>query len=642
MFPGAVAWFTLNFTSTAIDEIQLLGGSQLVLMGSSSLNVKNVSGDGTGFLYVSPSSTLKITSLLDSCSKIFKGAELVLLNSLPRVDLTRSILVYGKLTLERSPSVYVGREGGTLTMFPQSSPSSLTFGDLKLEPNGKLQLLNYDVNSPENCRWVVESTKSTISLGSGSRVDIFCPLSMKGDKLISEKGSSFTIHGNGSLSNISMNVVSLDGKLDPGFLSIGNGWKELVVGTNGQFRFMPHREIKVDRIVVSGMLQVEGPLRLRGRSAAAVNTFIIEAGGSVEFDANSLLSHLVSIINNENNLFASSNLTNVSEVHAEYVTINGTWKANKLHIDPGWKELFVGSVGHFEFFSVGHYSFHKLSVNGSFRSLNAMIIKGLTKSRVSHINVGSSGVVNIESQKKTTIHSQLVTIDGTLSIGNLSVGSKWDQLNVSGHFYFKTDEPLNIGAIRVGGLVNTTSPLGPSSAIKGEFFLVEKKGKVRINYQGPPSGRHEGASNTALFVDNIVVHGTLEAGSLYASTTNLVIGATGVVSVDWGGAAGGEGFGYGIASSQGGSGASYGGRGGKGYGTRAVILPYGNIYKQGTWGSGGGHGQNGKGGGRGGGRIALFVNETADISGVIQMNGQPSQVFKRICLITVAETVLIV
>lgn len=615
---------------TTIDDIQLSGGSQLLLTGSSSslLSVKNVSDDGSGYIYVSPSSTLKVVSLLDSCSKIFKNAELLLSNVLPRVDLTRSVSVYGKLTLENSPNVHMGGKGGTFTMFPGASPSLLTFGDFRLEKNGKLQLLNYDVTSPEKCRWVVKSTKHRISFGLGSKVDIFCPLSMEGDKLVTEKSSVFTVHGNDSLSNISMNSVSLDGRLDAGFLSIEKGWTELVINTNGQFRFLPRGEFRLDRIVVSGKLQVEGLLHLRGKNAAVVNTFKIETGGAVEFGVAPLFSHQMSFIQDEKLLFMSSNLTNISVIHAEYVIVNGTWKAKSLRIDPGWRELTIGSTGHFEFAPVGYYAFHKLFINGQFRALNAMVIRGLTQLRVPRFNVGPQGVVTIESQEMTTIHSELVTVDGTVSIGNLSIGSRWDQLNVSGFFYFKTVEPLNIGATRIGGLVNTSSPLGPSSSIMGELFLVEAGGKVKINYQGPPIGRGEGALNTVLVMNNIIVNGVLESGSLHVSSQYLMIGSTGVVSVDWGGAVGGEGPGAGVASVQGGSGASYGGRGGKGYGTRAVNLPYGNIYKQGTWGSGGGHGQNGKGGGRGGGKIALFVNETVDVSGVIQMNGQPAQVIQ--------------
>ena len=596
-------------------------------MGSSStLAVRNVNDDGTGYLYVSPSSKLKISSLLESCSKIFKGAELVLSNVLSRVDLTRSVSVYGRLNLENSPSVYVGKDGGTFSMFPGSSPSALTFGDLRLEPNGKLRLLNYDTSTPEKCRWIVESTKARISLGSGSKMEVSCPLTMEGDQLVTEQGSVFTIHGNGSLSNVTMNSVSLDGKLEAGFLSIENGWTELNVGKNGHFRFLPHREFRIDRMIISGKLQVESPLRLRGKNAAVVKTLNIKSGGTVEFDVPPSSSHLVSIVQNEKQLFTNTNLTNTSDVHAEYVTINGSWTAKNLRIEPGWRQLTVGSAGRFEFFPVGHFAFHQLFINGNFKALTAIVVKGLTQLRLAHFNVGPSGVVSIETREQTTIHSELVTVDGTVSVGNLSIGSRWDQFDVSGKFYFQTDEPFNIGTTRVKGLVTTSSSLGPSTPLTGELFVVEAGGKVSNNYQGPPIGKGEGTVNTTVFMDNITVHGILEAGSLHVSTKSLAIGSTGVISVDWGGAAGGEGLGAGQPSTQGGSGASHGGRGGKGYGTRAVNLPYGNIYRQGTWGSGGGHGQGGKGGGRGGGRIVLFVDETLEVNGVIQMNGQPAQV----------------
>ena len=84
--------------------------------------------------------------------------------------------------------------------------------------------------------------------------------------------------------------------------------------------------------------------------------------------------------------------------------------------------------------------------------------------------------------------------------------------------------------------------------------------------------------------------------------------------------------GAGISLNIGSSGASYGGRGGRGgTTTRATNLPHANIYKCGTWGSGGG----GFDGGRGGGRI--FVNMLSNkgkctLEGTWVSNGQSATV----------------
>lgn len=79
----------------------------------------------------------------------------------------------------------------------------------------------------------------------------------------------------------------------------------------------------------------------------------------------------------------------------------------------------------------------------------------------------------------------------------------------------------------------------------------------------------------------------------------------------------------GQVSSNGGSGASHGGRGGRGYGHMKALLPYGTIFVESTWGSGGGsHTTNGNTGGRGGGYVHMYATMGIDISGSVSANGK--------------------
>lgn len=80
--------------------------------------------------------------------------------------------------------------------------------------------------------------------------------------------------------------------------------------------------------------------------------------------------------------------------------------------------------------------------------------------------------------------------------------------------------------------------------------------------------------------------------------------------------------GKGEINSNGASGASHAGRGGSGYSLAPAALPYGTIYSESTWGSGGGsHTINGNNGGRGGGIIHIYVTQSIEISGVLKANG---------------------
>lgn len=75
-------------------------------------------------------------------------------------------------------------------------------------------------------------------------------------------------------------------------------------------------------------------------------------------------------------------------------------------------------------------------------------------------------------------------------------------------------------------------------------------------------------------------------------------------------------------SSNGASGASHAGRGGRGYSTVQATGPYGNIFEESTWGSGGGSNTvNGNNGGRGGGYIHMYTTQSIEISGTITANG---------------------
>ena len=85
--------------------------------------------------------------------------------------------------------------------------------------------------------------------------------------------------------------------------------------------------------------------------------------------------------------------------------------------------------------------------------------------------------------------------------------------------------------------------------------------------------------------------------------------------------------GAGQINSNGASGASHGSRGGRGQSYIEAVDPYGTIYVESTWGSGGGsYVTNGNNGGRGGGYAHLYVRDTVIISGQISANAQNSVV----------------
>ena len=628
---GAAAWVTVS-ADHKIEEVEISGGAQLVIAGSAkNLTVDSITDDNTGYLYLLSSMQLQISTLLSPCTLIYHGAELILSDLAPNVSLERSVDVHGTLSTLGAPSVYVGAQKGVFTMHPGSGPSSLSFGELIIESSGHLQLLNYDKQSPASCRWSVALTSSKFTLSDNSKMDVECPFNLTGDQMNIGLNSALKIDGNSSVSYISMNGVSIRGTFDPGVLSLLEGWKTLRIERYGDMSFFPHGDVRINTFYSNGNFHVEGVVYLRGRDPAVTQLIEVDEYGSVQFDL-PLSSNSLVFVHNNSHKFGSHgrlSLNGVSLVHADIVVVDGTWLPNKLKIEPGWKELTVEHGGKFHFDPVGIFQLNKFLLDGDVKSLNVVKMEGLSQQKVQQCEVGFHGTVLIDSADLTTILCEYVLLSGTLRVGNLSIGSVWNDLHVNGtngKFYFETSEPLNINQIRVSGLIDTGSAIGPSAPLISDNFTIESAGEVNIHFQAQPAITVDGAINSTLYVTTLEVNGLFKLGSLYLITDNLSVGSSGRISVNGGGAQGGMGPGAGSQKDGGASGASHGGRGGRGSQTLAQQLIYGDIFSPGGWGSGGGNGSGNSGGGRGGGVIFLQINQTFDVNGVIQMNGLPGQV----------------
>lgn len=628
---GAVAWITIT-ADRKLEQIEISGGAQLVIAGSAkNLTVDSITDDNTGHLYLLSSMQLQINSLLSPCAQIFHGAELILSDMEPSVSLERTIDIYGALTIDGAPSVFLGKEQGVVTMYPGSSPSTLSFGELIIESSGHLRLMNYDIHSPASCRWAVTTSGSRFTLNDSSKMDVDCPFNLTGDQMNIGLNAALKIKGNSSVSYVSMNDVKISGTFDPGVLSLLEGWKTLRIERYGDLSFFPYGDVRLDTFYSNGNFHVEGAVYIRGRDPAVARTIEVDEYGSVKFDL-PLTSNSLVFVHNNSQEFASHgrlSLNGTSLVHADIVLVDGTWLPKKLKIEPGWKELTVEHGGMFHIDPVGVFNLNKFHLDGDVKSLNAVKMVGLSQERILQCEVGFHGVVLIESMDLTTMLCHEVFLSGTLRVGNLSIGSLWDDLTVNGtngKFYFETSHLLNINRTLVSGLLQTGSAIGPSAPLTGESFIIEPTGEVNIHYQAQPSSVVDGAINSTFLVTTVQVDGLFRLGSLYLVTDNLDVGSSGRISVDGGGALGGMGPGAGTQKDSGGSGASHGGRGGRGTQTLSQPLIYGDIFSPGGWGSGGGNGSGNTGGGRGGGRIFLEITNSFSVNGLIQMNGLSGQV----------------
>lgn len=614
-----------------LEKIELTRGAQLVIAGSAkTLTVDSITDDNTGHIYLMNSTKLQINTLLSPCARIFHGAELILTDLKPNVSLERSVDIYGTLSLRRSPVVFIGNHQGAVTMYPGSSPSNLTFGELVLKSSSRLRLLNYEKLFPRSCRWTVTMTGSKLTLETSSNFDVSCPLNLTGDQMTIGRNAALRIRANSLVSYVSMNNVQITGTFEPGVMSMLDGWASLRIERYGHMQFFPFDDVRLDTLYANGNFYTEGAVYIRGSNSAVTRTIEIDEYGRANFGLSLSANSLGFVRNNSQEYGADGihSLNGTSLVHADIVVVDGQWLPQKLKIQPGWKELTVETGGIFNFDPVGIYNIDKLYLHGSVKALNAFELAGLSQKRSLDCEVGQNGVVLIESLALTTIRCKSVVILGTLRVGNLFIGSHWDLLAVNGSygkFYFETSRPLNINQTHVSGLIQTGSAVGPTVPWTADSVTIATTGTVSIHFQAQPSVVINGTVNSTFYVTTLQIDGILRLGSLYVASDNFVVGSTGVVTVDGGGSLGGAGPGGGTRHSSGASGASYGGRGGRGAMVLAQDLIYGDIFSPGAWGSGGGNGRGGVGGGRGGGRI-FIQSQTLHVDGRIQTNGLSGQV----------------
>ena len=378
---------------------------------------------------------------------------------------------------------------------------------------------------------------------------------------------------------------------------------------------MFRHQFRIDRIQISGNLEVENQVSIRGFSSNRTQDVNIDKGGSVK-----LMSRVYDVSCGKNKVF--------SEVQAHRLHVEGLLRAGALSIRDGLDTLRIEDSGDFQFYPIGNFSFDVFNVNGKMSSFGDVVLKGRSSNRIPHAFFGPRAVgVLKKCFDRSHIEAVRVTVNGQLSTGPLSVSPYWRELLVTGTFNFLPSESFNITTTTVSGTMRTLKPFKDSLPLVGDSLNVNSGGLLSLNYQQNLDDPSSGSSPSTIRMRNTVsISGRLEAGSLNIFADDLTVSSSGLVTVDWGGFASNQGPGAGTASSSGGSGASHGGRGGRGGGTLCHRLPYGSIYVNGTWGSGGGEGQGGSNGGRGGGKVYFEIENSVHLDGAIQTLGERGQV----------------
>jgi hypothetical protein len=407
--------------------------------------------------------------------------------------------------------------------------------------------------------------------------------------------------------------VSINGRFQAGVVSPGQGWNLFGIGSQGTMTVTFHDPLPVDTVIISGNLVVSNAVTVHGYSMIKTSEFKLETGSSVKFMA-------------ESYDVSCSKKTAYSELQTLQLSIKGLFQASPLSIHDGIDDFSMSSTGNFQFYPVGEFWFNRFNVNGKMTSYRDAIFEGRHNLPIPHALFGPSSNVLIQRCfNNSRIIATRVTIAGKVVTDLLVIGHNWQELTVTGTFVFRPADTFNITKTVINGTWRSDKQFRDGMPLLGNTMVVNVGGTISLNYQQKLEEPTNGSIPSIIrMTSSIAIHGRFEAGSVDMVTNDMTISTHGLLTVDWGGYASGQGPGAGSAATSGSSGASHGGRGGEGVGVSCHRLPYGSIYRRGTWGSGGGHAGNM--GGRGGGIVFLHVHNRVQLDGRIQSLGERGKV----------------
>ena len=143
----------------------------------------------------------------------------------------------------------------------------------------------------------------------------------------------------------------------------------------------------------------------------------------------------------------------------------------------------------------------------------------------------------------SVFHLDHLTVGGTFKAGLLSIanGLRVFTVSSSGVVTVQTTGEYKIEQTNIAGHVTTYTPMKFDFPLIGTSLMVSSGGVFDIDFEGPRGSAGEGAVNSTILVDVIVIHGMWQAGSLWVICQDFTVAGGGIVMVTGGGHFGDEG-----------------------------------------------------------------------------------------------------
>lgn len=308
-------------------------------------------------------------------------------------------------------------------------------------------------------------------------------------------------------------------------LSTDPGVDKVTVGKDGTFLFTPYDEFLVHEIEVNGLMNSHTPVIFRGQRLAKVENLTIGESGTMILD---------------NNAQETKSWSGVSEMPFHYVYVNGHLKAGKIlnryinETDEGWNYMYIyNSSSIFEFETEYPFLIETVDINGTFISYKPVAITApSSSSKRLVIFIGFGGHMTLDSDSSHPIgpfasNSSINAENLVMDTGSLLEAGDThfdiDTVEISGSINARPKSKVEIRSFTVTntGKVNITTP------IILESLTVNVAGLLDIDFRRMPENTNSGnPASDILVTDNILISGTLQAGSLYIETDKMTVSGT--------------------------------------------------------------------------------------------------------------------
>ena len=345
-------------------------------------------------------------------------------------------------TKQRTTRVVINT-GGSLTLNSQGDGTSyLRMSDVQIDgrfSTGKASVVEgwdrLDVQSHGNMNiyfigeFLVDYLEVSGTLQVTNNVTIRGYTKERTGKVVVNSGALLKLNSQKSgISYLRMSIVEINGQFLIGDASTVEGWDRLFIKPQGIVKIKFTSDFQIDRVEVSGNLEVENTMIVRGFSENRTRDLIVNSGGSITLD--------------------SQKTSKVSVLHVYNVSINGQFQAETVSAGKGWNIFTVGSAGSMtvKFHNALHVD--NVIISGSLVVSNEVKMLGFSYFKTSEFKLESGSSVKLMAgsynvncgEKKAYSELQVVqlSINGLFQASALSVHDGIDDFSIlpDGNFQF--------------------------------------------------------------------------------------------------------------------------------------------------------------------------------------------------------------